>query len=149
MNNDEEQLLRGAWIDFCEELKRAVDVPFGPTVPPFIADRSAGIEALARNISLLRKVLEADAEKYIETIPKRGYRFAQTVRRRPAENKPPAAVETIDEAAPEPVPETPEVKTHRPVLWLTLVFVAIAGIFSSLSFWNGNRFDRPAVNRSP
>ncbi|HNC70653.1 MAG TPA: hypothetical protein PKZ77_09225, partial [Pseudomonadales bacterium] len=52
MNNDEEQLLRGAWIDFCEELKRAVDVPFGPTVPPFIADRSAGIEALARNISL-------------------------------------------------------------------------------------------------
>ncbi|MBS1798053.1 MAG: winged helix-turn-helix domain-containing protein [Acidobacteria bacterium] len=110
------------------------------------ADSFVEEATLARNVSLLRKVLEADgAEKYIETVPKRGYRFTRTVRRRPAENKTPAAVEAIDEAAPEPVPETPEVKTHRPVLWLTLVFVAIAGIVSSLSFWNGNRSDRPAV----
>src|SRR5262245_13988599 len=32
--------------------------------------------SLTRNISLLRKALrETDAEKYIETVPKRGYRF--------------------------------------------------------------------------
>ena len=34
---------------------------------------------LARNISLLRKALGDDAEAYIETIPKRGYRFAAEV----------------------------------------------------------------------
>ena len=33
---------------------------------------------LARNISLLRKTLGDDAETYIETIPKRGYRFTAT-----------------------------------------------------------------------
>jgi DNA-binding winged helix-turn-helix (wHTH) protein/TolB-like protein len=31
---------------------------------------------LARNISLLRKALGEEAERYIETVPKRGYRFA-------------------------------------------------------------------------
>ncbi len=51
-DTNEEQLLRRAWIDFCEELKQAADVPFGATVPPHIADRSAGVETLARNISL-------------------------------------------------------------------------------------------------
>ncbi len=35
---------------------------------------------LARNISLLRKALGDDAEKYIETVPRRGYRFAAEVR---------------------------------------------------------------------
>ena len=30
---------------------------------------------LARNISLLRKALGEDAENYIETVPRRGYRF--------------------------------------------------------------------------
>src|ERR1017187_9379236 len=31
---------------------------------------------LARNISLLRKALEDESGQYIETIPRRGYRFA-------------------------------------------------------------------------
>jgi len=34
---------------------------------------------LARNVSLLRKALGDDSEAYIETIPKRGYRFAAEV----------------------------------------------------------------------
>jgi DNA-binding winged helix-turn-helix (wHTH) protein/TolB-like protein len=34
---------------------------------------------LARNVSLLRKALGEDAEAYIETIPKRGYRFTAEV----------------------------------------------------------------------
>ncbi len=38
---------------------------------------------LARNISILRKALGDDSETYIETVPKRGYRFAAP------ENKPP------------------------------------------------------------
>lgn len=47
-----EQLLRKGWIDFCDELKRGVDIPFGPSVPPHVQDRTAGYEALVRNISL-------------------------------------------------------------------------------------------------
>ncbi len=48
----DEELLRKAWLDFCDELKRAVDIPFGPSVPPHVQDRTAGYEVLARNISL-------------------------------------------------------------------------------------------------
>src|SRR5918999_2295493 len=35
---------------------------------------------LAQNISTLRKVLRAGGAKYIETVPKRGYRFVADVR---------------------------------------------------------------------
>src|SRR6266513_910566 len=35
---------------------------------------------LAKNVSNLRKILGADQESYIETIPKRGYRFVAGVR---------------------------------------------------------------------
>lgn len=49
---DHERVLRQAWADFCDELKRAGDIPFGPTVPPHVQDRTAGYEVLARNISL-------------------------------------------------------------------------------------------------
>src|SRR6185436_4383233 len=34
---------------------------------------------LAQNISTLRKTLEAGGEKFIETVPRRGYRFAAAV----------------------------------------------------------------------
>lgn len=50
--NDDERLLRKAWTDFCDELGRAVEIPFGPSVPPHPQDRTAGYEVLARNISL-------------------------------------------------------------------------------------------------
>lgn len=52
MSRTQDEQLRQGWIDFCEELKRAVEIPFGPTVPPHIQDRTAGYEVLARNISL-------------------------------------------------------------------------------------------------
>lgn len=51
-NANDEQLLREGWLAFCEELKKAADIPFGPTVPPHAADRAAGFESLARNIGL-------------------------------------------------------------------------------------------------
>jgi hypothetical protein len=50
--DNHEATLRQAWVDFCEELKRAGDIPFSPSVPPHVNDRSAGFEVLARNISL-------------------------------------------------------------------------------------------------
>lgn len=50
---------------------------------------------LARNVSLLRKTLGDDAEVYIETIPKRGYRFTADVS---------DTVSRRDEAAPVDAP---------------------------------------------
>lgn len=52
MSDADDELLRRAWADFCDELKRAGDIPFGPSVPPHAADRTAGFEVLARNIAL-------------------------------------------------------------------------------------------------
>ena len=67
---------------------------------------------LARNVSLLRKVLgdEGAARPYIETIPRRGYRFAA------ADSPPPA-----------PAP------THRP-RWLPACLVAIISL-AGLIYW--------------
>ncbi|MEZ5533550.1 MAG: DUF1214 domain-containing protein [Steroidobacteraceae bacterium] len=52
MSEGQEQVLRRAWEAFCDELKRAADIPLRDPVPKHIADRTAGFEALARNISL-------------------------------------------------------------------------------------------------
>lgn len=49
---EDERFLRQAWVDFCDELKAAVDIPFGPSVPNRVQERTAGYEVLARNISL-------------------------------------------------------------------------------------------------
>lgn len=45
-------VLRQAWVSFCDELKKAGEIPFGPSVPAHANDRSAGVQVLARNISL-------------------------------------------------------------------------------------------------
>jgi TolB-like protein/DNA-binding winged helix-turn-helix (wHTH) protein/tetratricopeptide (TPR) repeat protein len=106
---------------------------------------------LARNISLLRKTLgEAgtDGQKYIETVPKRGYRFVEPVRKvkaveETAETPEISATENLIEKSPEnPVvekrtaePKTPD-KTRRTLLWLLLVFGIVGALFTSLSFWN-------------
>jgi DNA-binding winged helix-turn-helix (wHTH) protein/TolB-like protein/Tfp pilus assembly protein PilF len=88
------------------------------------ADAFVEEATLARNISILRKVLGESGEggKYIETVPKRGYRFTESVVER----------HSIYEAKPTAAPP----KIRRPVLWLTMVSVVAIGIFASLSFWN-------------
>ena len=43
--------------------------------PFFIPDCVVQEVGLARNISLLRQALGSDGEAYIETVPRRGYRF--------------------------------------------------------------------------
>jgi DNA-binding winged helix-turn-helix (wHTH) protein/TolB-like protein len=48
---------------------------------------------LARNISLLRKALGDDAEAYIETVPKRGYRFTAKMNDTASERGDPAPAE--------------------------------------------------------
>lgn len=92
---------------------------------------------LARNISILRKVFDesANERKFIETVPKRGYRFVEPVRRQIIEEN-----STLISAEEKPLSETvknsfPQTKTRRPILWLMLSFVAVA-LLASLSFWS-------------
>src|SRR5260370_30500912 len=74
--------------------------------------------ALARNISQLRKALGEgpDDSQYIETIPKRGYRFVAQVR------------ETSGEPAPPPVP-------HRRTPWAMWIGIATMVILAGVVAW--------------
>jgi len=76
---------------------------------------------LARNISLLRKALGDDAEAYIETIPKRGYRFAAA-----AGDSMPAQVQAG--AAP---------RRGRRAVWVALAagLLALAGVVTWQFYW--------------
>lgn len=80
---------------------------------------------LARNISQLRKALGDDAESYIETIPKRGYRFTPEAE----------ATETH-----KPAPSSPPVK-HRRAVWLVIavLLLALAGVVY-WQFYDPSRF---------
>lgn len=72
-------LLRSSWEQFCEELKLAGEIAFGPSVPSGSADRAAGLRQIARNISL---ALQFDLEnadplhpqllRYFDPIRKQG-----------------------------------------------------------------------------
>jgi len=83
---------------------------------------------LARNISLLRKALEDESEEnpYIETIPRRGYRFA-------------AQASTVEPASV-PRPE-PRRQWRRRWRWLILaVCVVAAGAFVYYQFYVPSRY---------
>jgi Tol biopolymer transport system component/DNA-binding winged helix-turn-helix (wHTH) protein len=87
---------------------------------------------LASNISQLRKALGdgENGERYIETAPKRGYRFVAGVREIGAEQAEinEVARSTREEARPEPL--TSKVKRHRKgaLLALAVSFIAFGGI---------------------
>jgi DNA-binding winged helix-turn-helix (wHTH) protein len=88
--------------------------------------------ALARNISALRKALGDDAEssQYVETIPKRGYRFIATVK-------------DLSVAAPPEAIEPPEKKhaSFRWVAWLVAcaLLILAAVVYPSLNRRFGSR----------
>jgi len=89
--------------------------------------------ALTRNISLIRKTLGdmGDEAAYIETIPRRGYRFVAPVRM--------FVVEPAGAAAPTPPPSS------RPALkWIVLaVVLLLTGIGAIAKFVVGNIDTRP------
>ena len=90
---------------------------------------------LARNISLLRKALEDESEEnsYIETIPRRGYRFAAQV--------------STDEAAGVP-PPPPQQQPDGRWRWLLLPVCALAaGALVYYQFYVPSRY-LPEGNRS-
>jgi DNA-binding winged helix-turn-helix (wHTH) protein/TolB-like protein len=76
---------------------------------------------LARNVSLLRKALEGDGaeETYIETIPRRGYRFI-------------ARVTEVDPEAGNAVPLAP---SRRRPAWRWLIATAIVAALGGFVYW--------------
>ena len=78
---------------------------------------------LTRNISLLRKALDDDAGTYIETVPKRGYRFA-----------PPAPPPKL------PQPKLPPPAPHR-TMWLVVMACVIGcAAFIYWQFYQASRY---------
>jgi TolB-like protein/DNA-binding winged helix-turn-helix (wHTH) protein/tetratricopeptide (TPR) repeat protein len=86
---------------------------------------------LAQNVSVLRRALgsTADGSPYIETIPKRGYRFVSEVRRGPVV----ASTEGREPTSPSPAspPQITRaqgsVRDRRKALVLTLIVLALCG----------------------
>jgi DNA-binding winged helix-turn-helix (wHTH) protein/Tol biopolymer transport system component len=85
--------------------------------------------SLTRGISVLRKVLgETEAERYIETVPKRGYRFVAAIRE-PASDPPHLNISV--QPAVEPSPPRPALVRHSAArLGATMVtaIIVIAGV---------------------
>jgi DNA-binding winged helix-turn-helix (wHTH) protein/Tol biopolymer transport system component len=87
--------------------------------------------SLARNVSILRKALgkEADDQTFIETVPKRGYRFVAAVRQSPR-------VVPIDAAPPTtPAVTNPDQMPTRPLglgagLSISLAAIGAIGLFA-------------------
>src|SRR5256884_995475 len=92
---------------------------------------------LARHIFNLRQVLgdTPDGRKYIETIPKRGYRFVAAVHEDQEAAAAHPAVPQTSEPAPPAVP-APLVQKRNFWLWpITLSVLAAAGILIGRHFW--------------
>ena len=83
---------------------------------------------LARNISLLRKALGDDAEAYIETIPKRGYRFTADMGE---------AAPRRGEAAPVDAPVLPHNGDQHYRTWLVflVILLGLGGVVYWQFYW--------------
>jgi TolB-like protein/DNA-binding winged helix-turn-helix (wHTH) protein len=97
---------------------------------------------LTQHVSILRKALREgdDGQKYIETVPRHGYRFVAQVRE-------------VAHAAPDvPVPCTPvqpvaaplvDQRRRSPILVGVVAALVLAVLFASLTMWNRQRSARP------
>jgi DNA-binding winged helix-turn-helix (wHTH) protein/pimeloyl-ACP methyl ester carboxylesterase/class 3 adenylate cyclase len=69
---------------------------------------------LSQNVSLLRRILgQQPGEEYIETVPKRGYRFSAAVKRSVPAGEPASDLASLESAPPSPAPEPFEVPATR------------------------------------
>jgi eukaryotic-like serine/threonine-protein kinase len=110
---------------------------------------------LTQNISALRKALGRDSGEntYIETIPRRGYRFAVAVHER-REETPQPILREMPRAA---VPERGDQKVSRRTLWLALgailtLLVLLLGIYALYSRWQsvrGGTGESPGSSSAP
>lgn len=94
---------------------------------------------LSSNIALIRKALN-DGEngmKFIETVPKRGYRFVAEVRKvQPAT----AAKESTTPATKFPLPGMPTLPPRKALHWQRSVLLAAGGVIALIIIWAGWRF---------
>jgi Tol biopolymer transport system component/DNA-binding winged helix-turn-helix (wHTH) protein len=89
---------------------------------------------LVKNVSMLRKALgEAEGRHYIDTFPKRGYRFAAEVRVIEA----PKAIAPQPEHEPVPFRPADGRRGGRPYRWAVAVAVLLA--FGSAAYWMAGR----------
>ena len=92
---------------------------------------------LARNISMLRKVFGEGTEdvQFIETIPKRGYRFAAHVSQVRAEVPPEPATEL--ETPPQPPPAAPDPPRRSGRLaWVLTSLLVLAAVAAAYFYWS-------------
>lgn len=92
---------------------------------------------LNKAINRLREVLgdSADSPHFIETLPKRGYRFIGTIERSPAPDQPGQPVKPL--AAPQGEP-SPLPRARGPAIWaVALALLAVAGVWFGWSMWRG------------
>ncbi len=82
---DEMVPLQPKALDLLEILlrRRGEAIPRGELIKALWPDCVVEEIGLARNISILRKALGENAESYIETVPRRGYRFASAATSEP------------------------------------------------------------------
>lgn len=84
---------------------------------------------LSNNISILRKTLSDNGQQFIETEPKRGYRFVAPVQIQ-EEPQPPAAREISRQI---------KWMKRRPALAISMVILLLIGVVSAFSFWPAKR----------
>lgn len=103
---------------------------------------------LSRNISILRKAIEDDQFAFIETVPKRGYRFRGNAAPANAAAQPEVSAPTRPEpeAAPPPSAESPlpsraggERRT-RSRIWPWALALLVLGAFTYWQFYRPSRF---------
>src|SRR5262249_14318296 len=94
---------------------------------------------LSYNISLIRRALGGgeNGERYIETVPKRGYRFVASVREQ----------EEADAAEPKAQTPHPARDASRQIKWMkprlafviSLAILLLIGVVGAIGFWSAKR----------
>ena len=103
-------------------------------------------DGLNTAVRKLREALGDDAEKprYVETVPRRGYRFVAEVKQLHAPAREPVAlVEPPVSEAPRDTRSTTRVRRNRTRTWL-LASAAVLAILGGVGFWLG--YGRPAFS---
>jgi DNA-binding winged helix-turn-helix (wHTH) protein/TolB-like protein len=99
--------------------------------------------SLARNISVLRKVLGDEDGSYIETLPKHGYRFASPVRQLPL---PVDSVVVDEQTVTQVLIEETETRSRGlPSLRIMAAILVIALLAAAGAYFAGRRGPAPAV----
>ena len=104
---------------------------------------------LSQNISALRKVFGKE-HKFIETVPRKGYRFVKQVKRIPADNAQPPKTDDTSIRAVDPSPVTSSWKRNRVVLGsiVGMILVTVIGVsaFRFLGVGKGSESKAPLAS---